>query len=271
MKLAHIINPVAVQESSDLFIAQPITFETMKFAQKIARDCSVDVSLYSSQFSEDNAVVPQGFLKTPDLERSCLDFGNFTISRKLPLIQDILDRLDKETDAEYLIYTNVDIALMPNFYVSVKKIIDRGYDAFIINRRTISKTHTKVEDIPLMYAELGEIHPGHDCFIFKKSAYKKYKFYHEIIGTPPIGKALAINLISNSEKFKEFKDLHLTFHLGADMFWLKDSLKDYRIYNIREFFKIVQYYTQLGQPPEHPLIVSSVERIHNQYERMDEQ
>ena len=235
MKLAHIINPVAVQESSDLFIAQPITFETMKFAQKIARDRDIDVDLYSSQFSEDNSIVPEGFFKTPDLERSVLDIADFKIKRKLPLIQDILDSLYKASDANYFIYTNADIALMPNFYISVTKIIEQGYDAFIINRRTISKNYTKVEDIPLMYALVGENHPGHDCFIFKRSAYSKYKFYSECIGTPPIGKALAVNIISNANKFEEFKDLHLTFHLGDDKSWFKDSLNDYRIYNIKEF------------------------------------
>ncbi|NEP07064.1 MAG: hypothetical protein F6K25_24530 [Okeania sp. SIO2G4] len=261
MKLAHIINPVAVQESSDLFIAQPITFQTMKSAQEIARGYGVDVTLYSAQFPEDHSIVPEGFFKTPDLERSVLDIANFKTKRKLPLIQDILNRLDNATDAEYLIYTNVDIALMPNFYVFVCKIIDQGYDAFIINRRTISKAYTKVEDIPLMYAELGENHPGHDCFVFKKSAYSKYKLYKECIGAPPIGKALAINLISNAENFKEFKDLHLTFHLGADMAWARDLLKDYTLYNLREFDKIVTYYTEIGKPAEHPLIASFSEHI----------
>jgi hypothetical protein len=35
-KLAHIINPVAVNEQSDLFIAQPITFASMLFARQFA-------------------------------------------------------------------------------------------------------------------------------------------------------------------------------------------------------------------------------------------
>ena len=30
LKITHIINPVKVNESSDLFVAQPITFESMK-------------------------------------------------------------------------------------------------------------------------------------------------------------------------------------------------------------------------------------------------
>ena len=36
-KIAHIINPVVVSKSSDLYKAQPITFETMKLAKNYAR------------------------------------------------------------------------------------------------------------------------------------------------------------------------------------------------------------------------------------------
>ncbi len=67
-----------------------------------------------------------------------LDCGRFAVPRKLPLIKDILGRLYDASDAEYFIYTNVNIGLMPNFYVAVNAIIESGYDAFVINRRTIS-------------------------------------------------------------------------------------------------------------------------------------
>jgi len=68
------------------------------------------------------------------------------------LIQDILNRLYDESNADYFIYTNVDIAVMAHFYVSVSKIIELGYDAFVINRRTIPKCYKNVEDIPLMFS-----------------------------------------------------------------------------------------------------------------------
>ena len=34
LKLAHIVNPVVVSQSSDLFVAQPITFQTMIEARR---------------------------------------------------------------------------------------------------------------------------------------------------------------------------------------------------------------------------------------------
>ena len=67
-KLAHIVNPVVVGPSSDLFFAQPITFESMKAARHSAAG-SVEVELLTTQYAEDRAIVPDGFRTTPDLER----------------------------------------------------------------------------------------------------------------------------------------------------------------------------------------------------------
>ncbi|NES69171.1 MAG: hypothetical protein F6K24_30060 [Okeania sp. SIO2D1] len=116
LKLAHIVNPVIVTDSSDLFVAQPITFATMKTAQNYAQSQGIEVKLYSAQFPEYYAIIPPFFIRTPDLDRSTLDIKNFKIKRKLPLIGDILDRLYKLSEADYFIYINVDIAVLPNFY-----------------------------------------------------------------------------------------------------------------------------------------------------------
>src|SRR5918996_672574 len=134
-RIAHIVNPVAADSSSELYVAQPITFETMKAAREYAKG-RVDVTLFSAQFSEDRCVVPAHLTLTPDLERSVLDYGAFQKKRKLPLLCDILERLHNTSDAEYFVYTNVDIALMPTFYVVINHIIDQGHSAFSVTRRT---------------------------------------------------------------------------------------------------------------------------------------
>ena len=48
-EIAHIINPFIVGKSSDLFVAQPLTFETMRIAKEFARD-RADVTLFSAQY-----------------------------------------------------------------------------------------------------------------------------------------------------------------------------------------------------------------------------
>lgn len=250
-KIAHIINPVIVSESSDLFVAQPITFETMKTAREFAWG-QVEVTLFSAQYLQDRPLVPEGFHLTPDLERSILDVGTFQKKRKLPLIKDILDRLYEATDADYLIYTNVDIALMPYFYVIVDKLIDQGYDAFTINRRTISNTYQRLEDITLMYAQAGEPHPGHDCFVFRRGVYPSYYLASVCIGSGWVGAVLMLNLMSHATKFKSFENLHLTFHLGDDRTWGSLELEDYLRYNEGELHKVLRYYEAEKNFPDHP-------------------
>jgi len=259
IKLAHIVNPVIVPPSSDLHIAQPITFETMRIAQAFAADC-LTVSLFSAQYAEDRSIVPDAFQLTPDLDRSVQDVGLFQKPRKLPLIADILDRLYAATDAEYLIYTNVDIALMPSFYLTVKAAIDQGYDAFAINRRTISKTYSNLSELPLMFAEVGTPQGGHDCFIFRRDVYPKYLLGNVCIGAAKIGKVLLLNLMIHSKRFFEFCDWYLTFHLGNDRAWKALELQDYFNHNEGELIRIFRHYADSKPLIDHPQMQKLIDR-----------
>jgi len=269
-KLAHIVNPFNANPSSDTAVAQPITFQTMKIAQSFAREHGVEVSLYSAQFLEDRAVVPDGLIQTPDLTRSILDFSDFKIKRKLPLLKDILDRLYEATNADYCIYTNVDIAVLPIFYVLVNQLINQGYDAFTINRRTISSTYTSVEEIPLMFAQVGEAHVGTDCLVFRRDSYTNYRLGSTFIGMPPVGKILMINLICNAENFREFRDLHATFHLGKDGEWLQSydqlknyKFKDYLVHNMNQLNAVVSHYKALDKIQNNEFILELLKRLEN--------
>jgi hypothetical protein len=236
VKIAHIINPVIVSPSSDLYLAQPITFESMKIAKEQAKK-SADISLLSAQFSEDSKIVPSYFTKTPNLERSILDIHS-NKSKKLPFIKDILDRLVNTSVAEYLIYSNVDIAVKPEFYIEILNILEEGYDAFVINRRTISSRFNDVSQLPQMYKESGKKHPGYDCFVFKKSIYHHFKLGRMIIGANRIGMAIVTNLISYSRKTKIFEDKYLTFHIGEERVWKQSLFDDYSTHNFHEYISI---------------------------------
>ena len=91
-RFAHVINPVRVEPSSDLFVAQPITFESMRVAREKARE-DVEVTLCAVYYPEDEEQIPGVFQKLRPLDRSVLDFGEFEVKRKYPLISDILARL----------------------------------------------------------------------------------------------------------------------------------------------------------------------------------
>ena len=233
---AHIVNVVAAGRASDLMMAQPITFESMRVARAFTGQPE-KVTLLTAQFVEDRAVVPEDFTATPDLERSILDLGTFQKPRRLPLLRDILGRAVEHSDAEYVIYTNVDIALLPQFYLAVDRLIDAGWDALVINRRTIDDAHTQVADLPLMQAKVGQKHPGHDCFVFRRDAFAKYDLGEVCIGMAWVAKPLLLNMAYCAERFRICEDLHLTFHVGDPRPWQDPAFVDYRRHNRGEFYR----------------------------------
>jgi hypothetical protein len=239
VSLAHIINPVGAEKGSDLAIAQPITFETMSLAREFAKDMAA-VNLYAVQFQgEAHAALGEEFVSLPGLTRSVNDIKTFKINRRLPLIKDILDALAAAAGhADYLIYTNVDIGLQPHFYSSIARIIEQGSDGFVINRRTIPDRYHDVNQIPFMYAEVGESHPGYDCFVFRRDAYPQFKLGAICIGTAWIGRALLANMVAYAGKFREFRNEHLTFHIGDSMSWRQDEYHDYFQENWNEYLRL---------------------------------
>ena len=237
--IAHIIHPVQVAKTSDLVIAQPVTFATMDRSLKFAAG-TADVSLYAVQYEDEEQMpLPDSFIRTPGIDRSVKDIKTFKKKRKLALIGDILDRLYHNSGADYLVYTNVDIAVQPYFYQFAAKIIEQGHDAFIINRRTVSDTFKRPDEIPLMYADLGEKHKGWDCFIFKRSLYPNFDLGTACIGANWIGRVMITNMACFAKEFKIFEDLHLTFHIGNERLWKSGRFEDYTRHNREECERIL--------------------------------
>ncbi len=236
MKIAHLVHPVIVPPTSDLVIAQPVTFETMRMAREFsAGETDLEVRLYAAQYEDEETIpLPPVFTRTPGLTRSVRDIKTFKKDRKLAIIKDLLDLLYQTGDADYLIYTNVDIALQPYFYRLAAAIIRQGYDAFIINRRTIPNHYKSIEEIPLMLAEIGEKHPGWDCFIYERSLYPKFQLGKACIGTDWIGRMMVTNMAALARKFKVFQDLQATFHIGDDRIWTSTEFSDYAEHNKNE-------------------------------------
>lgn len=258
-RFAHVINPVRVTPSSDLFVAQPVTFESIRVAQESLRG-QVDVTLFAAHYPEDKDYVPDLFQGLRPLDRSVLDVHDFAIKKKLPLISDILARLaEAAPEADYFIYTNVDIALMPHFYTSVATLLDEGYDALTITRRTIPKTYTSPVELPRMYAEPGAPHPGYDCFIFRREACARYDLGHACIGAHWLGKALELNLICQARRYAALKDRHMTFHIGDDRPWKDDRFKVFARFNQAEIRNILLRLHAAGRLIDHPEIQKLVE------------
>lgn len=238
MKFAHIINPIKCKPSSDLHRAQPVTFESIRRSLAFSAD-EVKVDVLSVQFPEDHEVIPDFVKKLNDLQKSALDYPYLSNQRKLPLIREILEKVYLyKGGVDYVIYTNVDIALMPHFYHFVARQIENGVDSMIINRRTIPSIHMKCEELALMYSCIGEQHPGYDCFVFKREIIPLMLLGDIFVGAAYIGLALYLNLKLFSLNFREFGNEHLTFHIGNDQQWKNSENDGFRIHNEKEFEKI---------------------------------
>ncbi len=235
--IAHIINPVKVNEKSDLFYAQPITFETILKAKSFCK-FSDDISLFTTQYEEDKEIISREFTQLPNLSRSVLDVNDSLKYRKLPLIADILDRLAENTEAEYLLFTNMDIAVMPHFYDALFSYIEKGHDAVVINRRRLEKKYNSVDELPLMYADLGKSHPGFDCFLFKKELLSKFILSDICVGISFLEVTLVNNIFSFAENPLFVPDAHLTFHIGMDVLVPRNNL--FYKHNKNTYFKKVQ-------------------------------
>ncbi len=245
--IAHIINPVLVGETSDLYTAQPVTFESMRIAQQQAAG-SVDVELLAVGYPEDEPLMPHGFQHLPHLTRSVLDIASFDHQRKLPLLTDILQRQYQGSEAATFIYTNVDIALQPDFYQAVQAYLEQGYDTFVINRRTIPGSRKKVDDLPQMWAEEGEAHRGWDCFVFPREMFPKFQLERICVGATRVGLALLANLVAFGESFAEFRDAKLTFHIGDERYWKDPAFSDYDAFNTRQLMSALSLLEEQAGP-----------------------
>ena len=128
------MNPVKVPERHELYTAQPITFASIDNAKNFTTKSNVEIVVASTQYSEDKTVIPINILQLSDLTRTVNDINANLSSRKFPLIQDILNKSKEVEGTDYLIYTNIDIGLMPYFYNTIIGYIEKGHDAIIVNK-----------------------------------------------------------------------------------------------------------------------------------------
>ena len=183
--------------------------------------------------------MPDGFDILPPLSRSVQDIGCFEQQHKLPILSDILERLFAGTEADFLIYTNVDIGLQPDFYLAVQQFIARGFDAFVINRRTITKVYREVAQLSEIGSEKGQAHRGWDCFVFRRGYFPQFILGDICIGAPRAGLALLANLIAAADHFSEFTEEHLTFHLGDDRVHTDSLFQAYADHNSRQLDRVL--------------------------------
>ena len=237
VSFAHIVNPLVIRNSnSDLVYAQPITLKSMKQAAHRARSEGIEVEQLATTYPEDDAAIPDSFVRTPHLEESVLDHvrsGPGEPSRKLPLLREILDRLyHGAPHAEFMIYSNIDIGLQPDFYIEIERAIrEHQWDAFSVMRHTVSDEHRAVEEIDLIHELPGVPQGGYSCLVFRRSDYPKYALGSACIGLQPVSVLLMLNMMIHAKRFGQIKKQRLCFHLGDDGNWRAQLLNSVHRWN----------------------------------------
>ncbi len=235
IKITHIINPFS--GSKEHLALQNLTFQSIEKAKNYVKN--VEVEIAAVYFKEDESVVPPFIGSRTVVDKSVLDYNKTLQNRKLPTINDILVEASKNSSSDYLIYSNMDIGLHENFYEMVNQFIAKGNDAFAINRRRVSEKYNDSSDLSAIYAEVGEMHTGYDCFVFKRELLAQFKLGNTCIGIPFIDSVILFNLIAFANNFKLYTNKHLTFHVGFDLIknW---GGKDFVKHNKSEYLKTLK-------------------------------
>lgn len=216
VRFNHVVNIFSAAADSEADIAQAVAQESMRRAKRLAADVA-DVSLLAIADAEDEIALPRGFAALPPLRRSILSFGTFSSQRRLPVFADVLHAAAAARPADYIIYTNADIAVMPGFYKMLAHYASKGYDAFAINRRRIPARFSGPHQLEEMYAEAGETHTGYDTIVFKAELLPQFTMGNVCIGIPFFDTVLMHNLYAHAQNFRLFTGKHLTFHIGLTL------------------------------------------------------
>jgi len=234
--IRHIVNPYEAAPRSEEARIQKLTLHTMSIARATA---SLPVTVSAVTFADETVDVPQGFALTRSLKRSSQDLASFARPRRLPLLFDVLEEGARGASADFIVFTNMDIALLPHFYPAIQRLLEAGFDGLLVNRRTIYKYGLDPGLLPLMYADMGEPHDGFDCFVFPARLLAQFEKTPVFIGIPEVARALLFNMVALCDRILILRDAHLTFHLGDDKAWAAPDLADYHRHNLQAAQQVI--------------------------------
>lgn len=229
----HGVNFFDARPGSDWDRVMRLTQRTMRAA---AGAYAGSARLVAPMRPADEHARPEGFGPAPTLTRSSADFG---VGGDYPLVFDIIESIAAaDPGAEYLVFTNADIAIQPGFYGALDAIIRAGAQAGSITRRTLAAGAIDLADGAIL-AETGQFHSGHDCVFFPRSWVSSFVRNDAVVGRGggPM-RAVMDNLVALASPFVYLRDVHLTCHVGDDKAWQDPSGEAAVRHNTREHERV---------------------------------
>lgn len=243
VRLVHAVNLYS-RGGPGLDATQAATVASMAEAAAQGRG---ETLLLNVQSAGDPDLTPAGFERAPPLERDARALGDFARPKDLPVLFDILGRAASRAGPDdAVVVTNADICVQPWFYAAVRELLAAGFDALVINRRTIAAAHAWAPGSTLDQAEPGVTHPGFDCFVMRRRLADHFVPSAALVGVPGVALGLIYNMIARAERMLILRNADLTRHFGDDRSWRDPALEDYARFNREETRKV---WTALGRDP----------------------
>ncbi|WP_140159658.1 hypothetical protein [Sphingobium sp. GW456-12-10-14-TSB1] len=246
LRFRHIIHVYDDKELPENTALQFVTFDTVNDAVILCKS-ALDVACVAITYPDDAHLVPEHITLGPPLTRYACDIIDVSKRRPLPLLYDIIDLglsapLEKNAAEEFVILTNSDIHVQPNFYRFAAEIIGMGYDVATVNRRTIEVDQHDRRNRALYSVDAGKPHPGFDCFIFPVSLYSRFVKTNSCCGAGLVMRSLLFNLVSTCQRFLMVTGAHATYHLGDDRKWQVSEFAEYEESNAREAQRVLDHF-----------------------------
>lgn len=242
VSFCHLINPFPCPEDSEHGIASRITYASLCLAADEAAKRGIRVEVNAVVLPGDEIAIKSPAKLAGYLNRTVQDVHPMAPKRPFPLIADILLTGAESSNCDYLIFTNMDIAIQPSFYVQLQEIIEQRFESgtpFTVYRRNISSHYNRIEQLPEMHRQAGQIAYGYDCFVFPASYVSQLDLGNCCIGAAHFDYLLFIMLDAVSGfRARRVNDLPLTFHIGNDIAW--SSQIDYIEHNLTESLAAIQ-------------------------------
>lgn len=242
VSFCHLINPFPCPEDSEHGIASRITYASLRIAADEAAKRGIQVEVNAVVLPGDEIAIKSPAKLAGYLSRTVQDIHPMTPKRPFPLIADILLTGAESSNCDYLIFTNMDIAVQPGFYVQLQEIIEQRFESgtpFTVYRRNISSHYNRIDQLPEMYRQAGQIAYGYDCFVFPASYVSQLDLGNCCIGAAHFDYLLFIMLDAVSGfRAQRINDLPLTFHIGNDIAW--SSQINYIEHNLAESLAAIQ-------------------------------
>jgi hypothetical protein len=241
VSFTHILNPFKAGVGSVNEVASRLTWRTLRVAHANAIRLGQTVDCCAVILPGDEDAIEGPASRFAYLSRTIQDIVTLTPPRPFPLISDILSAGAMDSKNTHIIFSNMDIAVQPDFYVALNNICCHivGRDVpFTVPRINIDAALVN-GDLSDMYKASGPLGVGFDCFVIPCGLIRQLDLGTCCIGAPHFDQMLLIALdVLSGYKVRRLYDQRLTFHLGNDIAWT--SMLDYIEHNLAESMAAIE-------------------------------